>query len=144
MIMDNPVQYRFMVLEDDEIFMELNQRVIHKSGRASELMCFNYAQLGLDEIGLRIREGRPVPDFLLLDLRMPIINGFEFLEKLKQLPQPPMENMKIHLLTSSLDENDIERAFSYPHVFGFLSKPLSLKKIEQVVSAKLPIRPAGI
>lgn len=142
--MDSAVQYRFMVLEDDDIFMELNQRVINKSGLASELICFDYAQQGLDELQLRIQEGRPVPDFLLLDLRMPIINGFEFLEKLKEMPQQPLENLKVHLLTSSLDENDIARAFSYPHVFGFLSKPLGLKKLEQMVSAKVPIRPAGI
>lgn len=39
--MENPVQYRFMVLEDDDIFMELNQRVINRSGLASELVCFD-------------------------------------------------------------------------------------------------------
>jgi len=142
--MENPVQYRFMVLEDDDIFMELNQRVINRSGLASELVCFEYAQRGLDEIRQRIAHGTAVPDFLLLDLRMPVLNGFEFLEKLKEMPQQPLERLKIHLLTSSLDENDISRAFSYPHVYGFLSKPLSAKKLDQVVSARVPIRPAGL
>lgn len=133
-----------MVLEDDDIFMELNQRVLQKSGCASGVICYDNAQLALDDLAERSASGKPMPDFILLDLRMPIINGFEFLERMNRLPQEAIRLIKVCMLTSSLDENDIIRAFSYGHVFGFLSKPLSIKKLEQLVTAVAPIRPVGI
>lgn len=130
-----------MVLEDDDIFMELNNKIIAKSGLASTVDSFDYAQAGLDHLNRLAAEGKPFPDFILLDLRMPIINGFEFLEKLKVFPGEKLEGTKIHLLTSSLDEHDIERAFTYPNVRGFHSKPLSLKKLQAMVSSPELIRP---
>ena len=126
-------KYRFMVLEDDDIFMELNEKVITRSGFAEELISFDYVQKGLDHLNNLINEGKPLPDIILLDLRMPVVNGFEFLEKLKSFPQEKIQHLKIHLLTSSLDENDISRAYSYPQVKGFHSKPLSLKKLQDMV-----------
>ncbi|MFM7195219.1 MAG: response regulator [Bacteroidota bacterium] len=99
---------------------------------------------GLDHLNRLAAEGKPFPDFILLDLRMPIINGFEFLEKLKAFPQEKLAGTSIHLLTSSLDEHDIERAFTYPHVKGFHSKPLSLKKLQAMVSSPDIIRPGKI
>ena len=133
-----------MILEDDDIFMELNNKILAKSGLASSVDAFDYAQAGLDHLTRLNQEGKPFPDYILLDLRMPIINGFEFLEKLKSFPQEKLANTKIHLLTSSLDENDIERAFTYPQVKGFHSKPLSLKKLQTLVSTSDLIRPGKI
>lgn len=133
-----------MVLEDDDIFMELNQRILQKSGYASGMLCYDNAQRALDDLADRSTSGKQMPDFILLDLRMPIINGFEFLDRMNRLTQESIRDVKVCMLTSSLDENDITRAFSYGHVFGFLSKPLSIKKLEQLVSAPGPIRPIGI
>jgi len=133
-----------MVLEDDDIFMELNQRILQKSGLAAEMICFDYAEKGLDELRRRAAENLPLPDFILLDLRMPLLNGFEFLERIKAMKDERVGKIKIHLLTSSLDENDIARAFTYSNVFGFHSKPLSVAKLDQIVKSEKPIRPLGL
>lgn len=132
-----------MVVEDDDIFLEFDQRLLEKSGLCAGLLCYDRAEPGLAELSRRWETREPFPDFILLDLRMPSVNGFDFLERLKAFPAEVIGTTRIFMLTSSLEETDISRAFTYPHVFGFISKPLSVAKIEELVSTTVPIRPAG-
>lgn len=129
-------KFRFMVLEDDEIFMELNEKIIERSGFAEEAIYFNQAQKGLDYIIKYDAENKPLPDIILLDLWMPLLNGFEFLEKLKSISQVRLKELHIHILTSSLDDTDILKAYSYSWVKGFHSKPLSQKIMEEIVKIR--------
>jgi len=69
------------------------------------------------------QESRQLPDIVLLDLNMPIMDGFGFLEAFKRLPSPDKENVKIIVVTSSQDPNDISRAKELG-IKQYLTKPL--------------------
>ena len=75
---------------------------------------------------------------VFLDLNMPIMDGWEFLEKFENELYANYPNIKIILLSSSVDPSDIEKSNQFPMVFKFMSKPLS-KEILKIVAEKLKL-----
>lgn len=123
---------RFMLIDDDDIFNLLNSKVIENSGMGSEIVIFTSGQSALEEIQKRLNDPTTLPDFLFVDIRMPGMDGFEFLEAFHQLPGTEWHRIHIFMLTSSLDERDQEKAHRYPQVMGFFSKPLCQETLEEM------------
>ena len=77
-------------------------------------------------------------DIVLLDINMPIMNGWEFLDEYKRLNLDPLGKSKIYIISSSVFNNDINKAKSYPLVKDFVSKPLSVDKIKDLLGLLSP------
>jgi CheY-like chemotaxis protein len=73
-----------------------------------------------------------LPDYILLDINMPIMNGWDFLDEYKRLSIDPLGKTKIYIISSSVFSNDINKAKSYNLVKSFISKPLSVEKIKEM------------
>jgi CheY-like chemotaxis protein len=79
-----------------------------------------------------LRNGLIKPDIIFVDVRMPAMNGFEFLEEFEKLPIAK-EGVKIFMLSSSLDPTDMRRSFGNKQVTQFLHKPITQKVLEDLV-----------
>ena len=66
-----------------------------------------------------------IPELIFLDINMPLMDGFDFLEEFKNYPQPLQEKCKVIMLSSSIHPSDVERAQSYPQCVKYMNKPLS-------------------
>jgi CheY-like chemotaxis protein len=77
-----------------------------------------------------------LPDYILLDINMPIMNGWEFLDEYKRLNLDPLGKSKIYIISSSVFSNDINKARSYPLVKDFISKPLNVEKIKELFGVR--------
>lgn len=113
------------LVDDDPINNLINRRILDKIGIGEFIEEFVSAQEALEKI-----KQLPKKDSLLifLDINMPVLNGWEFLEKYSALF--PERKDRIVILSSSIDYQDRQKAFEYPIVSGFLEKPLSLEKIK--------------
>ncbi len=113
------------LVDDDPINNLINRRILDKIGIGEFIEEFLSAQEALEKI-----KQLPKKDSLLifLDINMPVLNGWEFLEKYSALF--PERKDRIVILSSSIDYQDRQKAFEYPIVSGFLEKPLSLEKIK--------------
>ena len=73
------------------------------------------------------------PSLIFLDINMPELDGFGFIEAYQLLPKKVTESTAIIILTSSLNESDREKAFTYPMVKNYLLKPLNASTIEKIL-----------
>ena len=81
------------------------------------------------------------PALILLDLNMPVMDGFEFLEAYQQLPPGPRQHTIVVVLTTSRNPKDVERAQGLP-ISSYLTKPLTRDKISQLLLEHFPAAPA--
>lgn len=122
-----------MFVDDDPINNSLCTYVIMKSFPGTDIEQFTEPVKGLEFIE-KDYTGRdaPVPTVLLLDINMPEINGWEFLDLFKKMSNDILSQFTIFILSSSVDQRDKDKAASEPLVSGFISKPLSIDAIKQI------------
>ena len=123
---------RFMLIDDDEIFNFLNKRTLELSGVAGQIDIYTSARKALQWLQSHTPEKGDWPDIILLDIRMPDMDGFEFLEAYQKLPETSVKGVKIYMLTSSFDDRDRKRALAYPFVKGYYSKPMNTEMIAEM------------
>lgn len=125
---------RFILIDDEPIFNFLTKNIIEKSGIADKIESFNSAPKALESIREMENNCEDCQLFILLDIRMPLMSGFEFIEELMKLKNKVIKKVKIFMLTSSCNEVDYQKAHLYPHVYGFFNKPFNNELIEKIKS----------
>ena len=118
-----------LVVDDDKILSFLTVNAFKKSEKIDGI---EVAYNGQEAMSF-LENSEEHPDFILLDISMPVMDGFEFLEQyyLKNLNR----KSKIAIYTSSIEEADKEKAKQYEDVIDFIVKPLSNEKLEEVIAA---------
>ena len=117
------------LVDDDEVTNFLNQRLVKNSGYFNHVLTFSNGKEILDYMsGSNVIE----PNIILLDINMPVMNGFDFLERHKELPKNSRADLVIAMLTTSLLEKDRVRAESL-EITEYVEKPLSVDKLKQLV-----------
>ncbi|EHQ25442.1 response regulator [Mucilaginibacter paludis] len=124
-----------LLVDDDEINNFISVKLIKKTLLNTEISTCLNGKFAIDQL-VEIQQRNPdeLPDYILLDINMPIMNGWEFLDEYQRLNIDPMGKSKIFIISSSVFNNDINKAKSYSLVKDFISKPLSVDKIKEVLS----------
>ncbi len=113
------------IVDDDPIHQQIAQIMIDRQGISNAMRTFSDAQEVLDYLHGHEQHRDQLPDVILLDLNMPVMDGWDFLEAYSGFYTSLSRSIQIYVLTSSIDENDRERVRSYSFVKGYLTKPLS-------------------
>ncbi len=124
-----------LLAEDNEDDLFLSKRVLDKSGLA-EIYHVENGKEAVDYLaGVGVYQDRtryPMPDVVLLDLKMPLMTGHEVLEWIRS--QPGLKEMRVFVLTSSDEERD-RRRIEKVGVQGYLVKPLSTAHLPEIFKA---------
>jgi CheY-like chemotaxis protein len=126
-----------LLVDDDEINNFISIKLIKKVLLNTEIIACLNGKFAIDEL-LEISRKDPnkLPDYILLDINMPIMNGWEFLDEYIKQKIDPEGKTKIYIISSSVFSNDISKAKSYPQVKDFISKPLNVEKINELFAAE--------
>jgi len=122
-----------LLVDDDEINNFISIKLIKKALLNTEIMACLNGKFAIDQLlEIQRKDAAKLPDYILLDINMPIMNGWEFLDEYKRLNIDPLGKTKIFIISSSVFSNDINKARSYPLVKDFISKPLNVDKIVEL------------
>ena len=127
-----------MCIDDDPITLMLFKKVVQKASFANKI---TYTINGQEAITLingigNTENQEKKPDLIFLDLNMPVMDGWEFLDLFNASNYFTLNNTKVIILTSTIDPEDIKKAKSYPNVIEFLSKPITVEMLDYL-KAKL-------
>lgn len=122
-----------LLIDDDKMFSMINERILNIAKFASSVKSFSSAADALKELKLLIKTNPDkFPDVIFLDINMPEMDGWAFLEAVKKFSAAILKKCKIFILSSSIDGNDIARSKTYKMVCDLIPKPLSLSKLEML------------
>ena len=125
---------RVMVIDDNEIDRYIANRNITRYSFAEEVITMESSRNALNFLESLKDKPEELPQLIFLDIRMPEIDGFGFLEEYEKLPDTVKQNCIIMMLTTSLNPTDHERAKNNQYVNRFLNKPLDKEKIDSLIS----------
>ncbi len=129
----SPSKIKLLVIDDDDINIFIISKIVEKTGYDVEIFAKHNGQLAIDFIKELVVNKEQLPNLVLIDINMPILNGWEFIEAYEALALDATNDM--YMLSSSVYENDIEKAKSYNSVKGFISKPLSIDRLKELLAA---------
>lgn len=123
--MKNKLTY---IIDDDKLTLKLMSILIDKSNFCEEIQSFNNAQLAIDKIKENWNDNAVLPDAILLDLNMPVMDGWQFLDEFIHLSVK--KEISIFIMTSSIDPTDIEKAKNYNVVKDYIMKPITANRLD--------------
>ncbi|HEX6914482.1 MAG TPA: response regulator [Chitinophagaceae bacterium] len=120
------------LIDDDEIYLFSVKRTIEVNQLSHRVLEFRNGQEAIDFFLQRSKDQAELPDVILLDINMPVMDGWEFIEAFRGI-QPLLEkHISLYVVSSSVDLTDVQRAKSFSSVNDYLVKPLTANQLRTI------------
>ncbi len=124
-----------MLIDDNEIDNLINQKMIEAASITDNIYTHTGAKSAIEFLKNMEKmdvADKVLPDVIFLDIDMPLMDGFQFLDEFENLSPATRKKCKIIMLTSSINPQDFNRSKKYPNVRLYLNKPLSHENIMKI------------
>ena len=128
---------KILLIDDEEINLFILQNLLRLSQINAEILFYNTSKKAIEYLKTLITEQKGFPDLILLDIEMPVMNGWDFLDDYRKLDKSYQKDCKIIIFTTSIIEQDILKAQSYKEVQDLLNKPMTVEMIKNIEQAYL-------
>src|SRR5262245_30316095 len=117
------------LIDDDLTFNVITKMLLTRFGFAEEIIEYSDASNALSNLK---RSDEAYPEVIFLDLNMPGMDGWSFLNEYQSLPENITKECKLYILTSSISDADRSKSLSYSFVEDFITKPLAFDRVQQI------------
>jgi CheY-like chemotaxis protein len=121
------------IIDDDPIYVFGIKKFISIHNFCDTIWVFENGEAAIEHLQFLISTNGVLPDIIILDVNMPIMDGWDFLDEFNKLKSQLLKNIKIHMVSSSIDKSDIERAESHNEVSGYFIKPIQLDDLKKIM-----------
>ena len=118
---------KILIIDDDEIVLLVERKILQRCGFDQETFTFKSSEAALKFLK---EEDEDQKFLIMLDINMPVMNGWQFLNKMEELGRD--KNIFVIMVTSSIDRYDKEIAENYKSVIGFIEKPITTENCLQI------------
>ncbi|QJD94395.1 response regulator [Mucilaginibacter robiniae] len=124
---------KIFIIDDDMLFVFLTKKMIQTIGFTADITEFQDGLEGLEHLKKISSQKEQLPDLIFLDLNMPVMDGWEFVEEFKTIQPDLAKKVKLYIFSSSISPYDIERAKELSVVDDFIIKPLTQDKFMNIM-----------
>lgn len=122
---------QIVIIDDDHVYRLITFKMIHHVDNSLEIHQCENALIGLETLVSFENSDHPIT--VLLDINLPLMNGWDFLKKLEKSHPDLLNTMDIYMVSSSTDDSDIFKSKTYKFLKGFISKPLNKENIKTIL-----------
>ncbi|WP_405384588.1 response regulator [Maribacter sp. LLG6340-A2] len=123
------------IIDDDPIFIYGTKRIMKEVDFAETILVYNNGQEAIEGLMEISQTEELMPEVIFLDLNMPIMNGWEFLDEYTNIPNHNPEKTIIYIISSSVDPRDLERVKNYEQVNNYILKPITPDDLSTILKA---------
>lgn len=117
------------IIDDDPLYNFGIKKLFEFTHFSEDSLFFKNGQEAIEGL-TEISDSHKFPEVLLVDINMPIMNGWQFLEEYEK--RNLKKDVKIYVVSSSINQEEIDRANAYEFVDGYIFKPLTLEKVKEL------------
>lgn len=122
------------IIDNDPMVSFYIKRLTELGALADIITIYDSPRGAVDYLLLHKTSLEHLPDIILLDIYMPEMDGWEFIQEFQKIRDKLTKNVEIHIITSSNHPKDISRAKTFVEVKSYLQKPVTLEALQDVVS----------
>ena len=134
MLENVPTKYEtIMIIDDNSIDLYIGSRIITKHHFAKNVLQYSSAKLALDYLEKNQKEPKFLPDIIFVDIYMPEMSGFEFIESYNELSFELKNKCSVFVISSTNNEKDIGEIYSNKNIKAFKEKPITKEFLEGLI-----------
>lgn len=127
-------QLSILVVDDDDIYQFTIKRTIEILKLADKIHSFSDGEGALSFLTENMENHEALPDIILLDINMPIMDGFQFIEEYSKIRPKSGKKIKIYMVSSSVDPVDIDKAKRIEDIHDYIVKPIQPEHLSSIMA----------
>ncbi len=120
------------IIDDDKLYQFGMKRMLHHLSVDTEVVQFYNGFQAIEYLKENKDKVKYLPDVIFLDINMPVMNGWQFLDSFVNLALHPDKRITVYMVTSSVDNAEILKAASYKEIKNYIIKPISIESLKEV------------
>lgn len=121
-----------LLVDDDELYLYLMEKTIHQLSKELVVSTFTDGEQAVEYIAECTKQNLDLPEVIFLDINMPFLDGWGFLNEFKKLKPKIINNINIYMVSSSMRDSDIIRASNFEELTGYVVKPVNKEQLAEI------------